>query len=164
MAATWASEALPSASNWFTDQDTFTSQQTQVHTEEAKRSNQVLQALLDGKVDSKAAAQDIAAACKEQIVERGDNMTPEGVWKAFCGAVECFAHESEPFDRLILLLVELAAIDVLDDRGARFSSSVNADAFWRQLPGFSLMFRDGFSTSEAQIYALHVVVCDSTEC
>lgn len=149
MTTTWQAEQLESVPKWFSDEDVFSEHQTRVHTQESKLSIQVIQNLLDGKVDPKTAAADIAAVCEERIARNGDTMAPEGVWRVFCSAVTRFAHESEICDRLIQLLVELSKIDVLGDNGVSIASSMNSDTFWRQLPGFSLSFRDEM-TSEAQ--------------
>lgn len=150
MATTWEAEQLASVPKWFSDEDVFSEHQTHVHRQESKLSIQVIQSLMDGKTDPKNAAADMAAGCEERIARNGDTMAPEGVWKVFCSAVARFAHERESCDRLIQLLVELSKIDVLGDGGAPIASSVNSDTFWRQLPGFSLSFRDEL-TSEAHI-------------
>lgn len=150
MTTTWQAEQLELVPKWFSDKDVFTEHQTHVHKQESKLSIQVIQNLLDGKVDPRTAAADIAAVCEERIVRNGDIMVPEGVWRAFCSAVARFAHESEICDRLIQLLVELSKIDVLGDNGVPIASSMKSDTFWRQLPGFSLSFRDEL-TSEAHI-------------
>lgn len=153
MKTPWGAEQLASVPKWFSDEDVFSEHQTRVHTQESKLSIQVIQNLLDGKVESKTAAADIAAACEERIARNGDTMAPEGVWRVFCSAVARFAHESEICDRLIQLLIELSKIDVLGDNGVPIASSMNSDTFWRQLPGFSLSFRDEL-TSEAHITTL----------
>lgn len=150
MTTTWATEQLLSVHKWFSDKDVFTDHQSHVHRQEGKLSIQVIQNLLDGKIDPKTAAADISAVCEERIKKDGDIMAPEGVWKVFCSAVARFAHESEICDRLIQLLVGLSKIDVVGDNGVPVASSMNSDTFWRQLPGFSLSFRDEL-TSGSQI-------------
>lgn len=155
MTTAWATKQLLSVSKWFSDKDVFTDHQTHVHRQEGKLSMQVIQNLLDGKIEPKTAARDISAVCEERITKNGDIMAPEGVWKVFCSAVARFAHEGEICDRLIQLLVELSKIDVLGDNGVPVPSSMNSDTFWRQLPGFSLSFRDEL-TGEAQI--IHVII------
>lgn len=150
MTTTWESEQLASVPKWFSDEDVYSEHQTHVHRQESKLSIQVIQNLLDGKIDPKAAASEIAAGCEERIARNGDTMAPEGVWKVFCSAVARFAHEGESCDRLIQLLVELSKIDVVGDNGVPIASSMNSDTFWRQLPGFSLSFRDEL-TSEAHM-------------
>lgn len=155
MTTAWATEQLASVPKWFSDKDIFTEQQTQVHQREGKLSIQIIQNLLDGKADPKTAAGDISAVCEERITKGGDVMAPEGVWKVFCSAVARFAHEGEVCDRLIRLLLELSKIDVLGGNGAPVASSINSDTFWRQLPGFSLSFRDE-STSMFQIAHVNI--------
>lgn len=155
MTTTWATEQLASVPKWFSDKDVFTDHQTHVHQREGKLSIKVIQNLLDGKIDPKTAARDISAVCEERITKSGDTMVPEGVWKVFCSAVARFAHEGEICDRLIQLLVELSKIDVLGDNGVPVPSSMNSDTFWRQLPGFSLSFRDEM-TGEAQL--IYVII------
>lgn len=150
MTTTWATEQLLSVPKRFSDKDVFTDHQSQVHRQEGTLSIQVIQNLLDGKIDPKTAAADISAVCEERITKDGDTMAPEGVWKVFCSAVARFAHESEICDKLIHLLVELSKIDVIGDKGTAVASSMNSDMFWRQLPGFSLSFRDEL-TSETLI-------------
>lgn len=158
MTTTWATEQLLTVPKWFSDKDVFTDHQSHVHRQEGKLSIQVIQNLLDGKIDPKTAAGDITAVCEEQITKNGDIRAPEGVWKVFYSAVARFAHESDICDRLIQLLVELSRVDVLGDNGVPVASSMNSDTFWRQLPGFSLSLRDEL-TSRFQI--AHVIILRS---
>lgn len=158
MTAAWAAEQLASVPKWFSDEDAFSEHQAHVHKQEGILSITVIQNLLDGKIDQKTAAAEIAAVCEERITKNGDIMAPEGVWRVFCSAVAHFAHEDTIFDRLIQLLVELSKIDVLGANGVPIASSMNSDTFWRQLPGFSLSFRDEM-TGEAQTTHIFVLRC-----
>jgi hypothetical protein len=69
-------------------------------------------------------------------------MIPLGVWMVLCSAIDYFANDIQIRKRLVSLLVHLSKIDVLDSSGVSSPSNVKNDTFWKQLPGFSLTFRD----------------------
>lgn len=140
----WASEQYASTAAWFDDTDVFEDHQILLHTEESRQAVPVLQGLLQGDAEPAAAAASLAGICGSRVAagRSGDIMAPQGVWKVFCGAVDHFGGDARLRDRLVALLLHLSEIDVLDGAGAPVRSRMNQDTFWRQLPGYSLAFRD----------------------
>lgn len=102
----------------------------------------IIHDLIKGKIEPESAAVALASICGDRITTGGDFTAPESIWKVFCSAVDHFGGDSKIRDRLVLLLVNLSKIEVLGSDGSPIQSNMNRDTFWRQLPGYSLGFRD----------------------
>lgn len=138
----WTSNILKLAEACFSNANQYEDAQVSLHTRESKLAIPIIRHFLELKTEPDVAAAALAAICEERITANGDVSVPEGIWKVFCSAVDYFGGENETRDRLISLLVHLSKIEVLGSNGMPIESSMNHDTFWRQLPGFSLAFRD----------------------
>ncbi|GME59532.1 hypothetical protein GGS26DRAFT_592421 [Neofusicoccum parvum] len=108
---------------------------------ESKQTIPIIQNLIAGTENAKDSASRVAAVFEDRI-KNGNNETPNGLWVVFCTAVDRLGSDEKVITLLIDFLLSLASLDVLDASGNPIASNCNGDAFWSQLPGFSLVFRD----------------------
>lgn len=82
-------------------------------------------------------------------IRSGHVSSPEKLWSVICSAIEHFADEAAAREAIIKLLKCLSEIDVLDGSGQPIHSDMNRDTFWRQLPGYSLAFREELTSTSS---------------
>ncbi|KAI1105134.1 hypothetical protein F4804DRAFT_351237 [Jackrogersella minutella] len=111
---------------------------------ETQKAVPVIREVVENERAPALAASDIASI-HESRIRNGDTSPPLELWRVFCSAIDRFGGELETLDRLIELLRCLSELDVLDANGLAVHSTMNGDTFWRQLPGFSIAFRDAFT-------------------
>ncbi|CAG8961245.1 hypothetical protein HYFRA_00013301 [Hymenoscyphus fraxineus] len=153
---TWHPHILHTTQTTFSDTDQYTPPQSTLQTHESGLAIPILTTYLSTPTSSpETTAAALASICTTRI-QSGDVSAPEGIWKVFCSAIDFFGGDESTRERLVALLMSLANIEVRGEDGRVVESSLNADVFWRQLPGYSLAFRDEMTCPRARNRGLRI--------
>jgi hypothetical protein len=112
---------------------------------EQQRAIDIFQSLLEGRIDPDSAAGTIASIY-EPLLKRDFKVSPvAAVWGILIDAVREFGCDRELSERMIRLLNSISKLpDVLDEHGNTIFPVMHkaAGVYWRDLPEFTLSFRE----------------------